>query len=170
MAKDTDETPLRKQYLDIKRQYPDTILFFRLGDFYETFDDDAALVARELELVLTHRMDRPMAGVPFHAVENYIAKLIGKGYHVAICEQTGPAAIKGLFKREVVRVVTPGTVTEPNLVPANRNNYLAALAVGASGAGLAFVDITTGEFATTTLQGHYLSATIRHELTRLHPA
>lgn len=172
MAKDTDETPLRKQYLDIKRQYPDTILFFRLGDFYETFDEDAALVARELELVLTHRMDRPMAGVPHHAVENYIAKLIAKGYHVAICEQTGTTAIKGLFKREVVRVVTPGTVTEPNLVPANRNNYLAALALGASGvgAGLAFVDITTGEFAATILQGPDVLAAIRHELTRLHPA
>ncbi len=170
MAKESDDTPLRKQYLDIKRQYPNTLLFFRLGDFYETFDDDATLVARELEIVLTARMGRPMAGVPFHAVEHYIAKLIGKGYHVAICEQTSATADKGLFKREVVRVVTPGTVTEPNLVPADRNNYLAAVVMGNSGAGLAFVDITTGEFATTALSGHDLSATVRHELTRLRPA
>ena len=124
---DSDLTPLRKQYLDIKRNYPDTIVFFRLGDFYEAFDADAELVARELEIVLTHRLDQPMAGVPHHAVENYIAKLIAKGYHVAIVEQTSTEAVKGLFKREVTRVVTPGTVVEPALLSADRNNYLAAL-------------------------------------------
>src|SRR3970282_1087352 len=131
---DVDATPLWKQYLDVKRRYQDTIVWCRLGDFYETFEDDAKLVARELEIVLTGRpvakgQRVPMAGIPFHALENYLAKLIGKGYHVAICDQTSTEAVKGLFKREVVRVVTPGTVTEPGLLAAERNNYLAALVV-----------------------------------------
>jgi DNA mismatch repair protein MutS len=164
---ETDLTPLRKQYLDVKRQYPNTIVFFRLGDFYETFDADAELVARELEIVLTERMGQPMAGVPHHAVENYLARLIQKGYHVAICEQTGAQAVKGLFKREVTRVVTPGTVTEPGLLDAGRNNYLAALFVHDQRAGLAFVDITTGEFNVTQIEG---GAQIRHEVMRLRPA
>ena len=174
---DADLTPIRKQYLDVKRQYPDTIVFFRLGDFYETFDDDAELVARELEIVLTGRnvakgQRIPMAGIPYHAAENYIAKLIGKGYHVAICEQVGGEAVQGLFRREVVRVVTPGTVVEPGLLDAARNNYLAALAVAPDGsrAGLAHVDITTGEFAAVAIQSADLWATVRHELMRLRPA
>jgi len=170
MSSDADLTPLRKQYLDVKRQYPNVIVFFRLGDFYETFDADAELVARELEIVLTHRMSNPMAGVPHHAVENYIARLIAKGYHVAICEQTGPTVTKGLFKREVVRVVTPGTVVEPSLLKADRNNYLAALVATADRAGLAVADITTGEFTVTQLTGADLSAAVRHELLRLAPA
>jgi len=172
---DSDLTPIRKQYLDVKRQHLDKILFFRLGDFYETFDADAELVARELEIVLTGRnvakgQRIPMAGIPFHAVESYIAKLIAKGYHVAICEQMGTEAIKGLFQREVVRVVTPGTVVEPALVPADRNNYLAALVVSDNRAGLAHVDITTGEFAVTHLQSSDVWAAARHELMRLRPA
>jgi DNA mismatch repair protein MutS len=172
---DADPTPIRKQYLDVKRQHPDKILFFRLGDFYETFDADAELVARELEIVLTGRnvakgQRIPMAGIPFHAVETYIAKLIAKGYHVAICEQVGTEAIKGLFQREVVRIVTPGTVFEPALVPADRNNYLAALVVADSRAGLAHVDITTGEFAVTHIQSSDVWSAARHELIRLHPA
>ncbi len=180
---DLDATPLWKQYLDVKRQYPDTIVLFRLGDFYETFEDDAKLVARELEIVLTGRPIAkgrrvPMAGIPFHALENYLAKLIGKGYHVAICDQTSTEAVKGLFKREVVRVVTPGTVTEPGLLDAERNNYLAALVVVAdsakggtdSRAGLAHVDITTGEFAVTQIQSPDVWAAVRHELLRLRPA
>ncbi|MBF8285498.1 MAG: mutS [Anaerolineales bacterium] len=175
---DVDATPLWKQYLDVKRQYPDTIVLFRLGDFYETFEDDAKLVARELEIVLTGRpvskgQRVPMAGIPFHALENYLAKLIGKGYHVAICEQTSTEAVKGLFKREVVRVVTPGTVVEPGLLEADRNNYLAALVVAdarAGLAGLAHVDITTGEFAVTQIQSSDVWAAVRHELLRLRPA
>src|SRR6185503_8269829 len=131
---DEDLTPIRKQYLDVKRQYPGTIVFFRLGDFYETFDGDAELVARELDIVLTGRnvakgQRIPMAGIPYHAVEGYLARLIARGFHVAICEQVGSQAIKGLFKREVVRVVTPGTIVEPGLLNAQRNNYLAALVV-----------------------------------------
>jgi DNA mismatch repair protein MutS len=174
---DEDPTPIRRQYLDVKRQYPSTIVFFRLGDFYETFDADAELVARELDIVLTGRnvakgQRVPMAGIPYHAVEGYIAKLIGKGYHVAICEQVSTEAVKGLFRREVVRVVTPGTIVEPGLLNAERNNYLAALAASSSGDrfALAHVDITTGEFAATQAQGADAAGAIRLELLRLRPA
>lgn len=116
-------TPSRQQYLDIRAQYPDAIIFFRLGDFYETFDDDAALVARELDLVLTSRPQGkdhrvPMAGVPHHAAENYIARLIAKGYKVALCEQIGSDTVNGLMPREVVRVFTAGTVIEPGMLEA----------------------------------------------------
>src|SRR5512136_8051 len=116
MAKAEDITPIRKQYLEIKRQYPNTILFFRLGDFYETFDQDAETASRELDIVLTSRpvakgVRTPMAGIPHHAAENYLARLIEKGYHVAICEQVGDQPIRGLFPRKVLRVVTPDTVT-----------------------------------------------------------
>ncbi|HEY9087832.1 MAG TPA: DNA mismatch repair protein MutS [Anaerolineaceae bacterium] len=170
-----DVTPIRQQYLDIKRQYPDAILFFRLGDFYETFDQDAETTSRELDIVLTSRsvakgMRIPMAGIPYHAVENYLARLIERGYHVAICEQVGDQPVKGLFPREVVRVVTPGTVVEPGLLPSDRNNYLVALVPGEGHAGIAYVDITTGEFATTDLTGDDLNNLIRAELARLRPA
>ncbi|HEX9030088.1 MAG TPA: DNA mismatch repair protein MutS [Anaerolineales bacterium] len=260
-----DISPIRKQYLEIKRQHPDAILFFRLGDFYETFDQDAEIAARELDIVLTSRnvakgMRIPMAGIPHHAVENYLARLIERGYHVAICEQVGDQPIKGLFPRQVTRVVTPGTVLEPGLLPGDANNYLACFVVadpaafnsgsgwagptavpersddldsgqasaireslrsgaaksvrdrrtirqaanplstgrnaeqghsqierptpsdaqanpgespeaGQPGrAGLAYVDITTGEFAVTELAGGDLQSALRAELIRLHPA
>lgn len=175
-----DITPIRKQYLEIKRQYPDTILFFRLGDFYETFDQDAETAARELDIVLTSRpvakgIRTPMAGIPHHAAENYLARLIEKGYHVAICEQVGDQPIRGLFPRKVVRVVTPGTVVEAGLLPGDANNYLVCVAVGEEKdgegrAGVAYVDITTGEFAVTELGGGDLWAVLRAELTRLRPA
>src|SRR6266511_2911105 len=121
-----DVSPARQQYLDIKRDYPNTILFFRLGDFYETFDEDAELTARELDIVLTSRSVGkgtrvPLAGIPYHAVENYLVRLIEKGYHVAICEQMGETPVKGIFPRKVIRVVTPGTVTEPALLPGDLN-------------------------------------------------
>lgn len=166
-----DVSPSRQQYLDIKREYPNTILFFRLGDFYETFDEDAEIAARELDIVLTSRtvgkgMRAPLAGIPYHAVENYLARLIEKGYHVAICEQIGDTPIKGLFPRKVVRIVTPGTVTEPALLPGDSNNYLAAVVLGEKTASISYADITTGEFAVTELP---LEA-LRAELTRLHPA
>src|SRR5512138_1228886 len=187
-----DVSPARQQYLDIKRDYPNTILFFRLGDFYETFDEDAELTARELDIVLTSRavgkgQRVPLAGIPYHAVENYLARLIEKGYHVAICEQMGETPAKGLFPRKVTRVVTPGTVTEPALLPGDSNNYLAAVILtdglssnswsgssisspkGTTGhqlASVAYADITTGEFAVTELPPEALRA----ELTRLHPA
>ena len=170
-----DVTPIRQQYLDIKRQYPDTIVFFRLGDFYETFDQDAEIASRELDIVLTSRPVAkgtrvPMAGIPHHAVENYLARLIEKGYHVAICEQVGEQPIKGLFPRQVVRVVTPGTVVESGLLPADRNNYLTAVVIHENRAGVASVDISTGEFITTEMEGSDLPTVLRGELSRLNPA
>ena len=166
-------TPLRRQYLDIKRRYPHAILFFRLGDFYETFDEDAEVVARELEITLTSRpvsKDQrvPLAGIPHHSLDTHLAKLIAKGYKVAICEQTeAPQKGKQIVDRKVVRVVTPGTLVEDNLLDATRNNYLAAL-VGDEGgsAGLAWVDVSTAEFA--CLQG--TMAETHAELERLRPA
>ncbi len=171
MAK-TKVTPSRKQYLDIKAQYPDAIVFFRLGDFYETFDDDARTAARELDLVLTSRpqgknMRVPMAGVPHHAAENYIARLIAKGYKVALCEQIGTQPVKGLMPREVVRVFTAGTVIEPGMLDAGRNNYLTAVFRDSDRFGLAYADITTGEFATAVIDGR---RRLIEELARLSPA
>ncbi len=167
-------TPIRKQYLQLKSQYPDAILFFRLGDFYETFDRDAEIVSRELDIVLTSRnvakgVRVPMAGIPYHAVENYLAKLIAKGYHVAIAEQIGEPG-KGLMQRKVVRVVTPGTVLEPNLVPAESNNYLLALTADDRRLGIAYADITTGEFAATEITTDDPQSLLRAELLRLRPA
>jgi DNA mismatch repair protein MutS len=172
-----DVTPVRRQYLEIKRDYPNTILFFRLGDFYETFDEDAETTARELDIVLTSRpvgkgIRAPLAGIPYHAVENYLARLVEKGYHVAICEQVGDQPVKGIFPRKVIRVVTPGTVIEPGLLTGDANNYLAAVVLSesdASGepkAAVAYADITTGEFAATQLP----QAALRAEIARLHPA
>ena len=168
-------TPMRQQYLRIKKQYPDTIVFFRLGDFYETFDDDAKRVAQVCDIVLTSRpvgKDQrvPLAGVPYHSVEGYLAKLIQAGHKVAMVEQIGEVPAKGLVDREVVRVVTPGTVLEPSLLDERRNNYLAALALDAHHAGLAYVDITTGEFAATQLAGDEPFRLAIEELIRLQPA
>ncbi len=169
-----DLTPVRQQYLEVKRQHPDAILFFRLGDFYETFDEDAETVSRELDIVLTSRpigkgLRAPLAGIPYHAVENYLARLIEKGYHVAICEQMGDQPAKGIFPRKVVRVVTPGTIVEPGLLPGDANNYLAAVVIDEQKAGIAYVDITTGEFAVTEIDLADGSP-LRAELTRLRPA
>ncbi|MEE8347196.1 MAG: DNA mismatch repair protein MutS, partial [Dehalococcoidia bacterium] len=164
-------TPLRRQYLDIKRRYPHAILFFRLGDFYETFDKDAETIARELEIVLTSRpvgKERvPLAGIPHHALDSYLARLIAKGYKVAICEQMEEAGKgKKLVERQVVRVVTPGTLVEENLLERGTNNYLAALAPGDGQVGLAYVDVSTGEFACTQVAAEAAAA----ELDRLSPA
>jgi DNA mismatch repair protein MutS len=180
-------SPIRKQYLEIKRQYQDAILFFRLGDFYETFDQDAEIASRELDIVLTSRsvakgVRIPMAGIPHHAAENYIARLIERGYHVAICEQVGEQPIKGIFSRQVSRVVTPGTIVEPGLLPGDANNYLVCVLVdvgdstggyksGSGGrAGVGYVDITTGEFAVTELEDENIQTVLKSELMRLQPA
>jgi DNA mismatch repair protein MutS len=172
-AKGAEEpSPLRKQYLDIKAQNPDAIVMFRLGDFYETFDDDARTAAEVLDIVLTGRdMGNagrvPMAGVPAHALESYLARLIRRGYKVAICEQvSAPTTGPGLVDREVVRIVTPGTVVEPSLLTEKANNYLAAVVIKGDEAGLAYADITTAEFATTQLPLLNLAL----ELERLTPA
>ncbi len=135
-------TPLRKQYLRVKQRYPEAIVFFRLGDFYETFDDDARTTSRELEIVLTSRemgkgIKVPLAGIPYHALENYLSKLISRGYKVAICEQlTAPG--NGLVERDVIRVVTPGTVIEPGMLTDKSNNYLVSVVTrkGPGGYGL----------------------------------
>ncbi len=175
MPKAEDITPIRKQYLEIKRQYPNAILFFRLGDFYETFDQDAEIASRELDIVLTSRpvgkgVRVPLAGIPHHAAENYLARLIERGYHVAICEQVGDQPTKGIFPREVVRVLTPGTLIESGLLPSDANNYLACVQIQGNRAGVAYVDISTGEFAVTELDSDDIQITLRAELTRLHPA
>src|SRR5512137_3015697 len=141
-------TPIRRQYLRVKQHYPEAIVLFRLGDFYETFDEDAHLVSRLLEITLTsremgkgHRI--PMAGIPYHALDNYLARLINRGYKVAICEQmTKPGDTKGIVEREVIRVVTPGTVVEPNLLDSKANNYLVSLVPSEGEVGIAYVDIT----------------------------
>jgi DNA mismatch repair protein MutS len=165
-------TPVRRQYLRIKKQYPNAIVLFRLGDFYETFDEDARITSRELEIVLTSReMGKgnkvPLAGIPYHALDGYLARLINRGYKVAICEQlTRPGETRGMLERDVVRLVTPGTVVEPNLLNSKSNNYLAAVALGEGEVGLAFVDITTSEFAVTQLP---LARAIT-ELQRLNPS
>jgi DNA mismatch repair protein MutS len=162
-------TPLRKQYLRVKQKYPEAIVFFRLGDFYETFDEDAKVASRELDVVLTSReMGKgqrvPMAGIPHHALDNYLAKLINRGHKVAICEQLSPPG-KGLVERDVVRVVTPGTVVEPNLLASKSNNYLGSVVIAGEEAGIAYVDITTSEFATTQLPAER----VMPELERLQP-
>jgi DNA mismatch repair protein MutS len=170
----SDITPIRQQYLEIKRQHPTTILFFRLGDFYETFDEDAETVSRELEIVLTSRpigkgLRAPLAGIPYHAVDNYLARLINKGYHVAICEQVGEQPTKGIFPRKVVRVVTPGTLIDSSLLPGDANNYLVSIVIDEGRAGIAYVDISTGEFAVTEL-AHSDGTPLKAELARLNPA
>ncbi len=169
-------TPMFAQYLQIKEQYPDCILFYRLGDFYETFMADAELAARELELTLTGRdggkaMGRiPMAGIPYHAAEGYIARLIERGHKVAICDQMeDPKATKGLVKRDVTRVVTPGTLVEPRLLQEKQNNYLCAVTYGKTGFGLAVADLSTGEFAACELGGADGLRQILDELGRLEP-
>ncbi len=170
-----EATPVRQQYLSIKRDYPDCILFFRLGDFYETFDEDAEIVSRELDIVLTSRpvgggVRVPLAGIPYHAAENYLVRLIEKGIKVAVAEQVGEMPAKGIFPRKVVRVVTPGTLIEPSLLPGDANNYLAAVVIDGERAGVAYADISTGEFAVTELSSADIQAAIRAELTRLRPA
>src|SRR5574340_1149420 len=175
-AKEPLHSPVRNQYLEIKRQNPDAILFFRMGDFYEMFDEDAEIVARELEIALTKRdfgrgEKSPMAGVPHHAAEGYIARLVSKGYRVSVCEQTSdPALSKGLVDREVLRVVTPGTVIDPAMLAAKRNNFLAGIVVGRNAVGIAYVDITTGEFAVTQFNTNEPEVSLQQEIARVGPA
>ncbi len=168
--------PVRTQYLRIKEQNPDAILFFRMGDFYEMFDDDAEIVARELEIALTRRdfgrgEKSPMAGIPHQAADGYIARLVSKGYRVAVCEQTSdPALSKGLVDREVIRIVTPGTVIDPTMLAAKRNNFLAGVVTGRDAVGIAYVDITTGEFAVTQFNTPEPELSLQQELARVGPA
>jgi len=165
-------TPARRQYLQIKARYPEAIVLFRLGDFYETFEEDAKIVADECDIVLTSRpIGRgkrvPLAGVPYHAVDSYIATLINAGHKVAIVDQVGSEPVNGVVPREVTRVVTPGTIVEPALLDEKRNNYLGAVCVDGERAGIAYVDITTGEFATTEMQSREIWRSVHEELERL---
>ncbi|MDB5098248.1 MAG: mismatch repair protein MutS [Cyanobacteria bacterium RYN_339] len=164
-------TPMMAQFLSIKQQYPDVLLLYRMGDFYETFFDDAKIASQELELTLTSRDGGangeriPMAGVPHHSLETYLPRLIAKGYRVAICEQMeDPAQAKGLVRREVVRLVTPGTLLESSMLHEKQNNFLAAVVPGDKAYGLAYCDISTGEFRVTQLPD---AAAARQELDRL---
>ncbi len=171
-----DETPIRRQYLDIKAKHQNAILLFRLGDFYEAFDDDAQLLARELEISLTSKpmgknMRVPLAGIPHYVLERHLATLISRGHRVAICEQTSSSPVKNnagkkLIQRDVVRVVTAGTIVEPQLLDSKSNNYLAAFFSDGNRAGIAFADITTGDFAATELDNRDALG----ELARLAPA
>src|SRR5215469_9422225 len=150
-------TPLMRQYHGVKQQVPNALLLFRLGDFYELFYEDAITAARELEITLTSRSKEkgqaiPMCGVPYHSAEGYLSRLIQKGYRVAISDQMEEAgAGKKLVKREITRVVTPGTATDSALLRSHENNYLGAIARNGSRAGLAYVDVSTGEFRVTEL-------------------
>ena len=163
-------TPMLRQYHEIKKLHPGTLLFFRLGDFYELFFDDALLGAREMEITLTARQKEhgtpiPMCGVPYHAATGYIAKLVRKGYRVAICEQTeDPKAAKKLVRREVVRVITPGTALEAQLLESRQNNYLAAVCGAGEGMGLALLDLSTGEFLATQFKGESAWTKIQEQL------
>ena len=170
-------TPVMRQYQELKAKHPDTILLFRIGDFYETFNTDAELVARELDIVLTSRSKSgdnriPLAGVPYHAVDGYIAKLIGKGYKVAICDQVeDPKTAKGIVKREITRIITPGTVIDSTMLPSAAATYLMALCPETKGHawGIALLDITTGEFFVTLVEHDANLDNLLSEIARYRP-
>ncbi len=171
-------TPMMRQYLEMKERYPDSILFFRLGDFYEMFNEDAKLVSKELDLTLTTR-DRnkppeertPMCGVPYHSCEGYIARLIAKGYKVAICEQTeDPALAKGLVDRDIIRIITPGTLIDSSMLEEGKNNYIGGVYADSRALGLCLCDISTGEFYVTSFPaGAEAMDHLKNELGRFSP-
>ena len=169
-------SPMMQQYLEIKNQHKDEILFYRIGDFYEMFFDDAVTASRELDLTLTGKQcglaeRAPMCGVPFHSYEGYVARLIAKGYKVAICEQVeDPAKAKGLVKRDIIRVVTPGTVIESSMLQDDRNNYIASLYLKGKKAGLCFADVSTGTAHITELAADKIAPAVITELCRYHPS
>ena len=169
-------SPLMKQYLEIKQNHPDCILMCRIGDFYEMFYEDAKTASRELDLVLTGKdcgMEEraPMCGVPYHAAESYIAKLVSRGYRVAICEQTeDPATAKGLVKRDVIRIITPGTVTEGGYLDESKNNYIASVCFESGMCGAAFADISTGEIRATEIFGDDCAARLISEASAFSPS
>lgn len=171
----TKLSPMMVQYFQIKAQYNDAILFFRLGDFYEMFFEDARIGARELDLVLTGRdcgqeEKAPMCGVPFHSADSYIAKLVSRGYKVAICEQMeDPATVKGIVKRDVIRVITPGTIIESNMLDDGVNNYLCSIFSGSKDMGICFADVSTGEFHITVLDGDEIENKLVNQLSTYSP-
>ncbi len=169
-------SPMMQQYLEIKKQHKDEILFYRIGDFYEMFFDDALTASRELDLTLTGKQcgleeRAPMCGVPFHSYEGYVARLIAKGYKVAICEQVeDPAKAKGLVKRDIIRVLTPGTVIESSMLQDDKNNYIASIFLKGSAAGLCFADVSTGTAHITELKREKIAPAVIAELCRYHPS
>ena len=164
-------SPMLKQYLKIKEQYKDYVVFFRLGDFYEMFYEEAENISKELELTLTSRAGVPMCGVPYHACELYLKKLIEKGYKVALCEQLqDPALTKGLVERDVTRLVTPGTLYEDSMLDETRNNYISCFYAVDNSCGMVFADISTGEFHVLEKSGNTLSQDIINELSRYTPS
>ena len=167
---------MMQQYFEIKKQHPNEILFYRVGDFYEMFYDDALTASRELELTLTGKNcgkeeRAPMCGVPFHSYETYMARLIAKGYKVAICEQTeDPALAKGLVKRDIIRVVTPGTVIDSACLDDRRGNFLCGVFLDEQNAGVAFCDMSTGHTHVTAFSGADRAEHLCNELARFSPA
>lgn len=166
-------TPMMQQYLDTKAQYPDCILFYRLGDFYEMFFDDAKTVSKELELTLTGKScgqeeRAPMCGVPYHAVDGYLTRLVAKGYKVAICEQVeDPKLAKGLVKRDVVRIVTPGTILDTQAIDETKNNYIMCIVYIADRYGVSVADVTTGDYFVTELPD---SGKLKDEISKFNPS
>lgn len=176
MAKNDGKlSPMMQQYFQIKSEYPGMLLFFRLGDFYEMFFDDARIASEELDLVLTGRdcgqeERAPMCGVPFHSADNYIARLVAKGYKVAVCEQLeDPKAVKGLVKRDVIRIITPGTVIEGNMLDDAVNNYLCAICAGEKETGLCFADVSTAQFHITVVNNETAQEQIINQLSTYQP-
>ena len=171
----TKQTPMQRQYLQLKRQYPDCILMFRLGDFYEMFNEDAKVASKALDIVLTARGEGvnrwPLCGVPYHAVDGYVAKLLQSGFTVAIAEQVeDPSQAKGLVKRDIIRVITPGTVLESSMLEDATNNYLVSLIEDSGHVGMAAVDVSTGEFIATQVEGTLTSDVVMNEIGRLSPS
>lgn len=169
-------TPMMQQYRQIKKDYPDTIVFFRMGDFYEMFDQDAEIASKVLQITLTSRRTTkeeegvPMCGVPYHAVDAYLARLIRNGFRVAICEQMeDPKVAKGLVKRDVIRVVTPGTILDTKVLEAKENNFIAAVSQQDDGIGLALLDVSTGEFSLSEFHGRQKAQKLKDELERSEP-
>ncbi len=171
----SDLTPMMKQYLEIKSQVKDALLFFRLGDFYEMFGDDALVASKELEITLTGRGQgenrAPMCGVPYHSVQPYVSKLISRGFKVAICEQVeDPALAKGIVKREVIKIITPGTILESSMLTENTNNYLMSISFSGEKCALAFIDVSTGEFKGIDLEGPDKMRQLFDEIERVSPS
>ena len=169
-------SPMMQKYLETKEEYKDCILFYRLGDFYEMFFEDALTASRELEITLTGKdcgqeERAPMCGVPYHAAEMYIAKLVAKGYKVAICEQLeDPKQAKGIVKRGVIRVVTPGTLIESNMLEERKNNYIMAIFKKGIHFGISVCDVSTGDFYTTEIKEHNNFPLVLDEIARYTPA
>src|SRR5580704_4105793 len=170
---DLEQTPLMRQFWAAKRQHPDALLFFRMGDFYELFFEDAKVASRELQIQLTARDKEraiPMCGVPYHAAEGYVARLLRKGYRIAMCDQMeDPKLTKKIVRREVTRVLTPGTAIDPAL-GSSENNYLAALHITDQTVGLAYLDLSTGDFRATEFSGANALSQCADELAKLAPA